>query len=312
MKDVQRLRTFVRTLPVISPLIYWAWGEYVTAIAVNAPDDCAQIPKVAGAGTYVSDSEGRHQIMHNGIRITQGSYYDDINGAIIEKLQGHHESQEELVFYKVLQQLPENPVMIEAGSYWGYYSLWLKKEKPAGSVYLIEPLDKRMEAGKRNFAANRIEGTFVRAYVGSSSEPAHTLSMEGTVIKDIERVSMDDFIERHQIPCVHVLHADVQGAELDLLKGAEKAIAAGKIGYIFISTHGTSVHNACMEWLARKRFRIIASHTRDESFTTDGLIAARSSNMEGIDEVIISKKHSGIVKDLGVVARHLLSKLFTR
>jgi hypothetical protein len=136
--------------------------------------------------------------------------------------------------------------------------------------------------------------------------------MEGTVIKDVERISINDFIERRTIPHVHMLHADVQGAELDLLEGAERAISAGKIGYIFISTHGTSVHNACMDFLAKKGFRIIASHTRDESFSTDGLIAARSGNLEGIDEVTISKKHTGILKDLGIVFRHLFARLFGR
>ena len=312
MKDIQRIRTIVRTLPLVSPLVHWGWGEYVTAIAINAPNDCAEIPKVAGAGRHVSDSEGDYQLMHNGIKIRLGSYYDDINAVIIEKLQGHHEPQEELVFYKVLQQLPENPVMIEAGSYWGYYSLWFKKEKPAGCVYLIEPLDQHLEAGRMNFAANGMEGNFFKAYVGSSSEPPHTLKMEGSVVKDVERITIDDFMESHDISHLHLLHADVQGAELDLLKGCEKALGAGKVGYIFISTHGGSVHNECMDLLARQNYRIIANHTRDESFTTDGLIVARSNGMEGIDEVVISKKKSGFAEDLSTVVRYSLSKFFNR
>jgi len=99
----------------------------------------------------------------------------------------------------------------------------VQKEKPSGSVYLIEPLDKHLEAGRINFKANCIEGEFLKAYVGSTSKPAHTVKMEGEVVKNVEKITIDDFMERYKIDYVDVLHADVQGAELELLKGAEKS-----------------------------------------------------------------------------------------
>jgi FkbM family methyltransferase len=305
--DVQRIRTAIITSKLIGPIVRWGWKQYVTAIAINGPNDCAEIPKIAGAGKCFSDREGFYQLMHNGIKIRLRSYYDDLNKTIIEKLHGHHEPQEELVFYRVLQQLPESPVMIEVGSYWGYYSLWFKKEKPAGSVYLIEPLDGHLEAGKGNFKANHMKGEFFKAYVGSTSMPAHTVKMEGEIVKDVEKITIDDFMERHGIPYIDLLHADVQGAEFDLVKGAERALGAGKLSYIFISTHGAKVHNDCMGLLARYNFQIIATHTRAESFTTDGLIVARNKKIEGINEVPISKKKSGVFEDLRIVAGYIFS-----
>lgn len=305
--DVQRIRTAIITSKLIGPIVRWGWKQYVTAIAIDAPNDCAEIPKVAGAGQCFSDQEGAYQLMHNGLKIRLGSYYDDLNKGIIEKLHGHHEPQEELVFYRVLQRLPEAPVMIEAGSYWGYYSLWFKKDKPAGSVYLIEPLDEHLEAGKGNFEANHMKGEFLKAYVGSTSMPAHTVKMEGETVKDVEKIAIDDFMERFKIPYVDLLHVDVQGAEFDLLKGAEKALAANKVSYIFISTHGAKVHNDCMGFLEKYDFHIIANHTRAESFTTDGLIVARTKKIKGLDEVPISKKTSGLFEDLGIVGRYVFS-----
>ena len=305
--DTQRIRTAIITSPLLGPVVRWGWRQYVTAIAINAPNDCAEIPKVPDAGRCVVDPVESYQVMHNGVRVKLGGYYGDLNTVIIEKLRGHHEPQEEKVFYKVLGELPETAVMIEAGSYWGYYSLWFKKERPAGSVFLIEPLEERMEIGKSNFKMNNVKGKFLRAYVGATSEPAHDVRMEGTTVQGIERISIDDFMDRYGLARIDLLHADVQGAEFDLLKGAERALSGGKISYIFISTHGTQVHHDCIERLAKHHFRIVASHTRGESFTTDGLIVAKHEAVPGIAEVSISRKRSGMLADIRMVTRYLLS-----
>jgi FkbM family methyltransferase len=305
--NVQRIRTAIITSRLIGPLVRWGWKQYVTAIAINAPNDCAEIPKVPDAGRCVSDLDGPCQIMHNGLKVKLGTYYGDLNTTIIEKLHGHHEPQEELAFHRVLQHLPETPVMIEAGSYWGYYSLWFKKERPSGSVFLIEPIDDRLEIGISNFRLNNMKGEFLRAYVGATCKPAHSVKMEGTVVKDVERISIDEFMTRYGISHVDLLHADVQGAELDLLEGAEKALRGGRLSYIFLSTHGERVHDDCTNRLTRQNFQIIASHTRAESFTTDGLIVAKNCNIEGLTGVPISKKHSSVLQDLRLVAQHVLS-----
>lgn len=308
-RNVQRIRTAIITSKLIGPIVQWAWKHYVSAIAISAPNDCAEIPKIAEAGKCFYDAKGEYQLMHNGIKIRMGTYYNDLNKEIIEALQGHHEPQEELVFFKVLQVLPESAVMIEVGSYWGYYSLWFKKEKPKGSVYLIEPLDDHLKAGKLNFETNHVEGEFFKGYVGSTSKPAHTVKMEGELLKHVERIAIDDFIKRLDIDHVDLLHADVQGAEFDLLKGAEGVISSGRIGYIFISTHGTQIHNDCLDFIAKHDFQTIASHTRAESFTTDGLIVARNRKIAGLDEIPISKKESGLIKDFSTVAHYLIQRL---
>ena len=305
--DIQRIRTAIITSPLIGSMVRWGWRQYITAIATNAPNDCAEIPKVAGAGRCVLDSDGPYQIMHNGVKVKLGSYYGDLNTALIEKLQGHHEPQEEKVFYRVLKELPKTAVMVEAGSYWGYYSLWFKKERPSGSVFLIEPLEDHLEIGKTNFRMNNMNGEFLKAYVGATSERAHNVKMEGRILEGVERVSIDDFMDRYGLSHVDLLHADVQGAERDLLIGAESSLSGGRISYMFISTHGSKVHDECRELLTKHRFQIIASHTRAESFTTDGLIVAKNEKIEGVTAITISKKHSTLLNDIWLVAHQVLS-----
>lgn len=305
ISNVQQIRTAIITSKFIGPFVQWGWRLYITALAISAPKDCAEIPKVPDAGKCFTDQQGGYQLMHNGIKIKLGSYYDDLNKVIIEKLQGHHEPQEELVFYKVLERLPENPVMIEVGSYWGYYSLWFKKEKPSGMVYLIEPLDKHLVAGKENFKVNGMRGEFLKAYAGATSKPPHTLKMEGEIVKDVEKITVDDFMARYKISYVDVLHVDVQGAEFELLKGANTLLDKGNFSYIFLSTHGAQVHDDCLALLAKYGLHIIASHTRAESFTTDGLIVARNGKINGVDEVFISKKKSGIIEDVKMILKYV-------
>jgi hypothetical protein len=63
-----------------------------------------------------------------------------------------------------------------------------------------------------------------------------------------------------------------------------------KVGYVFISTHSNVLHYQCLNFLKNKNFVIIASADLDESFSEDGLIAARAPYFKGINAINISKR----------------------
>ena len=272
----------------------WGWRHYRIAIAETQPDDCASIPKVPGAGQIFNDvmEAGKpvppHQLMHNGVKVGLDGYYANMFTEIIRVLKGHHEPQEERVFHEVLQTLPEEICMIEAGGYWAYYSMLAKKAKRSVRNIIIEPVDGHIALGKSNFALNDMNGEFLRAYIGESSLGPHAANLEGLQIPDLERVCIDDVMERYQIPFAHIIHSDVQGAELDLLRGSKKTIEQSRVGYFFLSTHGDSLHLECRQYLVDRGFVIIAEHTRKESFSADGLIVARAKDFPGLDSVPIS------------------------
>jgi hypothetical protein len=46
----------------------------------------------------------------------------------------------------------------------------------------------------------------------------------------------------------------VEGAELDVLRGAEETIAARPV--IFLSTHGAQIHAACLAWLRERGYKL--------------------------------------------------------
>ena len=285
---MRRSRAFLRTRV---PPVARAYQKFLFAICTEAPNDCASIPKVKDAGALVHAHDGgvAYQVMHNGIKVRLNSYYGDLNTDIISHLKGHHEPQEERVFYEVLNSLPQDICMIEAGSYWGYYSMWAQREKRRVRNILIEPVDDHARVGFDNFALNGMHAEFIRAYVGATSESPHTKKFENEAIADLERISIDDLMKRVDIEFAHIVHADIQGAEDDLLAGAIESVRASRIGYFFISTHGHDVHARCRAFLQEHEFRIVAEHSRSESFTTDGLIVARAREYPGLDSVSIQK-----------------------
>ncbi|MEJ0029271.1 MAG: hypothetical protein WDO15_02360 [Bacteroidota bacterium] len=99
---------------------------------------------------YVSDA-GKifptHQLMHNGIRITLGSYYDYGNTHLLVENNGVHEPQEEYIFQQVLPFIREGGTMMELGSYWAFYSLWFASKVKNAKCIMIEPDPHKMNFG---------------------------------------------------------------------------------------------------------------------------------------------------------------------
>ena len=62
-------------------------------------DDCAYIDKVKNAGEIFLKEKIPFQLMHNGIKVVLDGYHGRGIREIIFLLKGHHEPQEEKVFY---------------------------------------------------------------------------------------------------------------------------------------------------------------------------------------------------------------------
>ncbi|MEO8769702.1 MAG: FkbM family methyltransferase [Ferruginibacter sp.] len=243
---------------------------------VLSSTDSDFIPKVKDAGKIMNGK----QIMHNGLFIHLGSYYGPEYSRMLYLSKGIHEPQEERVFMEVLKEMPEGSLMIEMGAFWSFYSMWFQKEVKNAVNFMIEPDAFNIGHGRRNFRLNKFKGNFIQAFVGK----------ESTLDKNSKTICIDDFIEQNSISFVHMLHSDIQGFEYEMLLGAKKAFLEKKIGYVFISTHSNKLHYDCLEFLKTNNFVIIASADIDESFSEDGLIAARAPYFKGISSVDISKR----------------------
>jgi hypothetical protein len=250
------------------------------ALQTISGDDADYIPKIVGAGEIFNDGIFPYQLMHNGVKIILNSYYDTQWIAdVIYGLKGHHEPQEEKCFYEVLKYIPENATMIELGSYWAYYSLWFAFEIKGAKNYLIEPDFQRLEIGRRNFELNNKAGNFRRGFAGimiDSEAKAH----------GAQYIAIDNFIESEGIEHVHILHADIQGAEFEMLKTTLKYLH--NIDYFFISTHGPQCHLPCLQFFKEHGFVILAE-TNADCGVNDGLIVAKRKDVAGPEQISIRK-----------------------
>jgi Methyltransferase FkbM domain len=227
--------------------------------------DADYIPKVTNAGSVFRDSNGDAiQLMHNGVRVLAEGYYGHFNSEIVKELKGHHEPQEERAFFEVLKSIKPGGVMIELGAYWSYYSLWFNTSNPGAKCYMLEPVAKNLDIGKRNFAINGFQGEFVRAFVSDVQSP----------YTDPPTITIDGFARERDLKRIEILHSDIQGHEYAMLLGAKELFGNKLVRFAFISTHGYKVHAQCLGFLRRRGYKILAEHTTGESYSIDGLIVA--------------------------------------
>ncbi len=238
--------------------------------------DNSKIDRVERAGAITKGS----QIMHNGIKINLGSYYGPEVARLLIENRGVHEPQEEYVFQEVLKLLSPNALMIELGSFWAFYSIWFAKRIPQALNFMIEPDDFNIISGRRNFRLNGLSGDFTQAFVSSKS----------TANGKVPTINIDEFVYKRRIEVVDILHSDIQGYELEMLKGSVKLLEKGLINYFFISTHSNKLHYNCIQFLENMNYKIVIEADLDNTFSEDGLIVAKKSDLKGLDNIRIDKK----------------------
>jgi len=255
------------------------WDSRIADVYCCPDND--RIPRVPDAGK-IKDG---FQVMHNGIHVLVDGYYGKGITRMLAKNRGCHEPQEEVVFGEVLQSLPEGATMLEAGAYWGFYSMWFCQEIAEAKVFLIEPEDLNYAIGKKNFLKNNYAGDFTQAYVGAA---AH-INSNGKLTVTIESFMKEKGIER-----LDILHADVQGFEFEMLTGAANVFKNHLIDYIFLSTHSADLHEQCAGFLRSLGYRLIASLDLEQTCSVDGILVACSPLVKPPDFKHPSQKRASI------------------
>jgi hypothetical protein len=241
---------------------------------VLACPDNALLPRVRGAGQVI----GNVQLMHNGLKVVKDCYYRWRGTLMFEATAGSHEPQEERVFAEVLKHMPPKAVMIELGAYWGFYSMWFAYKVTRPRCLLVEPLLGNLDLGRENFRLNELHGEFVRAKVGARSDPREAM------------VCVDDLVEQRSLDRIDILHCDIQGFEGEMLKGAARTLGAGKVHFIFISTHSKELHVHCRSELLRLGYDVIADADLQGTFSVDGILVGQRRGIPGPGPVVISQR----------------------
>jgi len=149
----------------------------------------------------------------------------------------------------------EGDTVLDVGANAGWYtSLFAKQIGKLGRVYAIEPVPDTFKALRRTielnhctenvFLFNKLCGEneeqgvifqFPDLHPGlSSSRP---IGDEKTVEHRIGTLTIDDLITREKIKSIAMLKIDVEGAELQVLRGAQKSLRAGIIKGMLIEVN---------------------------------------------------------------------------
>lgn len=217
------------------------------------------IARVPQAG-YVD--EGGCVILHNGNRVPRSgpyAYYGEFSDLLVIN-RGVHEPLEEFCFQTLLARLAgAAPAMLELGAYWAHYSMWLQRRFPGAQCWMVEPDRVNLRCGRNNFELNDCRGEFIHAAVGPAD------------------FGVDRFLAERGIAQLDILHADIQGHELEMLRDAAQALAARRVAYAFVSTHSEELHTQVVAQLRAHGYRVEVSSPPDTHTTSsDGFVLASS------------------------------------
>jgi len=279
----------------------WRMNENQRHDMTVACRDTDYIKKVKGSGKVLAKDGIKVQLMHNGLMMKLGGYHGEWMAKIISDLKGHHEPQEEKVFYEVLRRLGSNSTMIELGAFWAYYSIWFNYYLKKATNICCEPDPNNLAIGKLNAQINKVNNIhFIEGAAGKTDGEMTDVVMDSSP-KNTVRVPIrtaSSLAKEYGMIKVDLLHMDVQGFELGALEGAQDLISSKKLRFIFVSTHHyffsgkANTHQECLHFIKKNGGHIISSHTVAESFSGDGLIVASFDDRDKNFKVETSINHT--------------------
>jgi FkbM family methyltransferase len=144
----------------------------------------------------------------------------------------------------LLKLIHSGMIVLDVGANQGYYTLMLSRiVGPSGMVFAFEPAQKEFEKLKRNVLENKLvnvscentaigsqearvdffEGPSSMGSYGSLRPLAEEVTMK-TRKSSVEMTTLDDFVAGKALQNVHFIKIDVEGGELDVLRGAHHTL----------------------------------------------------------------------------------------
>lgn len=160
------------------------------------------------------------------------------------------EAPEKILFQFVKPFFPPNPIIFDVGAHKGGYTEYVLSHVPGADCFLFEPnfelykeLDKKYNAF--NILLGEMKGvkTFYQC-ADKADELSSTYRRE--VFSEVEYnteikkcYTVDIFCESVSVDNIDLLKIDVEGAELDVLKGAGQMLSDKKISFLQVEYGGT-------------------------------------------------------------------------
>jgi FkbM family methyltransferase len=197
---------------------------------------------------------------------------------------GFYEAPKQLLFARLVRR---GAIVYDIGANAGFYTLLAARlVGGTGKVVAFEPVPENLRFLRRHIELNHIDNAVLIAAAvnnnpgkmrfdrGENLSSGH-LSDSGALM--VSTMRLDDVVENREVPPPDLMKIDVEGAELEVLLGAQKLLL-NRQPIIFLATHGAELHRKCLNMLSDLGYGF-ASIDRRPVEETDELIAAADNEL---------------------------------
>ena len=184
------------------------------------------------------------------------------SGKIFRFITTTYESQLTHLFERYVKK---GDVVYDIGAHVGYFTLLSSiLVGDTGKVYAFEPARKVFKLLKKHIKINRCKNVYIFNKAISDKNGIEFFdigdgSWTGKISSkgeyEVEIVKLDDFVLRNNIFPPNVIKIDVEGEELNVLKGAKNLLTKYS-PLIFLSTHSQQLYDSCCEFLKSLGYEI--------------------------------------------------------
>ena len=201
-----------------------------------------------------------------------------------------HSGEEHLICAIARTTDPRGAVCLDVGANEGDYSRALAEHLPGASIHAFEPVERTCEELRETLAGTgvTVHGVALGAQRGSADmhvieghsqlASLHPLlshpSRPESSVEVVEVTTLDEWAAANDIPRIALLKIDVEGAELEVLRGASRMIRDGAIDMVQFE-FGT--RNSVAGSMMRDFFEILPGY-RMHRVVVDGLAPMRKYN----------------------------------
>ena len=200
---------------------------------------------------------------------------------VITGLKGVHEPQEEVVFHRLLNHLPDEANRVEIGAFWAHRSIsFMSEQSDVRRGVALEMDPAHIAVGQRNAALNGLEIEFILGRISDHNAPEADFETESSGMQNMPAADLAGLMDHTGLPRVDLLLCDAQGGEIDMLKGMKPLMDNKRLGIALISTHHHAIaadpltHQRTLRLVAALGRRVALEHDVAESFSGDGLVVA--------------------------------------
>jgi FkbM family methyltransferase len=247
-------------------------------------------------------------IFDNGVRVYEDQLWPGQRARYERR--NVHEAEEEDIFLRLVRRLPPDGCYVDVGAAIGYYLILARREAPGLTIHGFEPLERHRNSLRENLELNGLtsedfvihsqglassagrqifldRGYSSRLAAGNAGAPSLSQRWKNLLVKlglrhsrektiTIETITIDQFV-REIARSIDLLQMDVQGLEVEVLRGATESLKAGAVKTFLIGTHGRALglklHEQCRELLSSHGYKIEVDlpNTTDQP---DGILVA--------------------------------------